>query len=85
LRGVENAQGNRTTLFLVCIQHFIKAIILKQAPRLLEKTHMTEFHVSYAWTKNFIKNQLDWKYCISILEVDKLSKNYEVQGKAMAQ
>lgn len=77
MRGVENAQGSRTTLFVVCIQHF-----LKQAPYLHEKTHMTEFHVSYAWTKNFIKSQLDWRYCVSILAIGKLPKNYELQGKA---
>jgi len=37
LQGVEKAQGNRTTLFVVCIQHLIKAIILKQAPYFLEE------------------------------------------------
>jgi hypothetical protein len=49
------------------------------------KTHMTEFHVSYAWTKNFIKSQLDWRYCVSILAIGKLPENYELQGKPMAQ
>jgi hypothetical protein len=50
---------SKTTLFVVCIQHLIKAIILKQAPHLLEKTHMTKFHVSYSWTKKFIKSQFN--------------------------
>jgi hypothetical protein len=68
-----------------CIQHFIKVIIPKQAPHLLGKTHMTAFHVSYAWTKSFIKSQSDWRYHVSNLVADKLSKNYELQRKAMAQ
>jgi hypothetical protein len=46
---------------------------------------MIAFHVSYAWTNSFIKNHLNWSYHVSIKIVGKLSKDYQLQGKAMAQ
>ncbi len=46
---------------------------------------MTTFHVSYAWTKSFIKSQLNWNYQASTITTSKLLKDYEMQGKVMAQ
>lgn len=65
----------RQPLSVVCIQPVIKAIILKRAPHLLKRTHMTAFHVSYAWTKSFIKSQLNWSYQASTIATSKLPKD----------
>ncbi len=46
---------------------------------------MTAFCVSYAWTKSFIKSQINWSYQTSTTTTSKLLKDYELQGKAMAQ
>jgi hypothetical protein len=54
----------------------MKAIIFKRTPHLLEKTHMIAFHVSYAWINSFIKNPLNWSYCVSIIAIGELPKDY---------
>jgi hypothetical protein len=47
---------------------------------------MTTFHVSYVWTKSFIKSQFNRSYHVSITTIGKLPKDYiELQGKVMAQ
>ncbi len=68
----------RQLLSVVCIRPLIKAIILKQAPHLLKKTHMTAFRVSYAWTKSYIESQLNWSYQASTIATSKLPKDYEL-------
>ena len=72
-------------LYAICIQPLIKAIILDKAPQILEGTHSTTFRVSYEWTKNFVKSELNWSYRASTTAVGKLPKDFEEQGKAMAQ
>jgi hypothetical protein len=47
---------------------------------------MIAFHVSYVWTKSFIKSQFNWSYHASTIAIGKLPKDYiELQGKVMAQ
>ena len=72
-------------LYAICIQPLIKAIIQEKAPELLAGMHKTLFSVSYAWTKNFVKIELNWSYRAATSAVGKLPKDYEDQGKAMAQ
>ena len=71
-------------LYAVCIQPLIKAIIQEKAPELLASMHKTLFSVSYAWTKNFVKSELNWSYRAATNAARKLPKYYEHQGKAMA-
>ena len=47
--------------------------------------HETSFSILYAWTKNFVKNVLNWSYRAATSAAGKLPKDYEDQGKAMAQ
>ncbi len=69
-------------LSIVCIQPLIKTIIFKQTPHLLEKIHITTFHVFYVWTKS----QFNWSYHASIITIGELPKDYiELQGKVIAQ
>jgi hypothetical protein len=75
----------RQPLYAVCIQPLLKAIILNKAPQILEGTHSIAFHVSYEWTKNFVKSELNWSYRASTTAAGKLPKDFEEQGKAMAQ
>ena len=72
-------------LYAICIQPMIKAIILEKAPQILKGTYATTFRVSYEWTKNFVKSQLNLSYRASITTVGKLPKDFEEQGIAMAQ
>ena len=72
-------------LYAICIQPLIKAIILDKAPQILEGTHSTAFRVSYEWTKIFVKSELNWSYRASTTAAGKLPKDFQEQGKAMAQ
>ena len=72
-------------LYAVCIQPIIRAIILEKAPQILEGTHATAFRVSYEWTKNFVKSKLNWSYRASTTAAGKLPKDFEEQGRVMAQ
>jgi hypothetical protein len=73
------------SLYAVCIQPLIKAIILDKTPHILEGTHYTAFKVSYEWTKYFTKVELNWSYKAAITAGGKLPKNFKKQGKTMAQ
>ena len=75
----------RQPLYAVCIQPLIKAIIIDKAPHILEDTHSTSFRVSYEWTKNFIKSEMNWSYRASTTAAGKLPRDFKKQGKAMAQ
>jgi len=70
-------------LYTICIQPLIEAIIAKRKPQLLESNN--NFPVSIGWTRSFIKSKLNWSYRASTIATSKLPKDYELQGKIMAQ
>jgi hypothetical protein len=72
-------------LYGTTIQPLIKAIIKKKAPHLLDSTSKTGFNVSIDWTRCFIKRTLNWSYRASTTAAGKLPKDWEDQGKRMAQ
>jgi hypothetical protein len=72
-------------LYAVCIQPLIKAIILDKVSHILKGTHSIAFRVSYEWTKNFVKSELNWSYRASTTTSGKLPKDFEEHDKAMAQ
>jgi hypothetical protein len=59
---IRNQRKVGQPLYAVCIQPLAKAIIQEKPPELLEGTHKTSFNVSYAWTTNFVKSELNWSY-----------------------
>jgi hypothetical protein len=72
-------------LYGTTIQPLIKAIIKKRAPHLFDSTSKTSFNVSIDWTRCFIKRTLNWSYRASTTAAGKLPKDWEEQGKKMAQ
>jgi hypothetical protein len=69
-------------LSIVIIQPFIKALIQKRAPQLLEDG---KFKVSTKWTRTFIKSELNWSYRAATTAAGKLPDDFELQGLTMAQ
>lgn len=85
MRGVEKAQNNITTF--VCCLH--SASNQGNYPQTSTSSSWKNSHdyisCFLCMEKKFHRSQLDWRYRVSILVVDKLLKNYELQRKAMAQ
>jgi hypothetical protein len=72
-------------LYAICIQPLIRAIINKRHPELLQDSSPNGFRVSIDWIRTFIKSELNWSYRASTTAAGKLPKDYEEQGKKMAQ
>ena len=85
---IEMLQAHRDAgqpLFASSIRNRIRGLIRKKEPSLLEGEGKTTFRVSLAWTRDFIKCNLNWSYRAATGVARKLPSNWEEQGLKMTQ
>jgi hypothetical protein len=72
-------------LFATFVRGLIRTMIEKRAPTLLENKSQSGFKVSLAWTRDFVRTNLNWSFRKSTGSARKLPKDWEEQGLLMAQ
>ena len=85
---IEMLQAHRDVgqpLFASSIQNRIRSLIRKREPSLLEGEGPTDFKVSLAWTRDFVRCNLNWSYRVATGTTRKLPNDWEGQGLQMAQ
>lgn len=72
-------------LFASTIRNSIRCLIHKKEPTLLEGDGKTALKVGLAWTRDFVRCNLNWSYRAATGAAKKLPSDWEEQGLQMAQ
>jgi hypothetical protein len=72
-------------LFATSVRGLIRTMIEKRAPTLLENKSQSGFKVFLAWTRDFVRTNLNWSFRKGTGSARKLPKDWEEQGLLMAQ